>query len=738
MARSRPQMTNIDYVVIALSPALIMMLVGSLCFFLLEVFYRGQYEARLTWIMFWFVLGTVLIARISMEEGAERASIYGLALAGAVALAMMRFVDSPFIAWGLMALVWWCAHKLTWDCTLIDDSQDASGEGLLQIAGLDESEGGKAQQGKDQATPESAEEQTPDGKRRKKKQNWWERLLEDPEERRRRPHAPGLWVVYFSLAALPLFGLGQASVPASDLGRRRYVFWLLMAYVASGLGLLLTTSFLGLRRYLRQRKLEMPLTMTGAWLTVGAALIVALLLATLLIPRPSPEYPVEELIAGALGSPTRGASQHAMLNDSPGEGQGQRSGQPTDQSPPPPDAPPGQQGAGQQGQSSQSDSSQGQSSQGQTSQGQPQQGGEQSSNNQQSGAQQSGEQGSSTGSQQSSTQQNSRQQGQAAGQNSQGEQSQGQAPQNQQEQSEQGQQGQQGQGRQGQNNQGQASGERQGESSQNQNPTESSPDRPPNEMQPETRQDDSAESNADSSAQQQDQSSSVGASADQSQAGEQQNEQPPEADSQQESQHAPEASSESPSRTLPQLPRLSEISMASWIRWLMYAAMAAGALYGFLRYRRQVLEFLRNLWEELKVIFSGLFGRKPAPQIKEQADAPPPPRPFAAFQDPFVSGAAARSSPDQLVRYTFEALQAWAFERDAARRPDETPIEFASQLGVAAPHLAADIRELARLYSQITYARRTLSPDCLPALRRLWQQMRAAPRTQEKGSELFT
>ena len=327
MARSRPQMTNIDYVVIALSPALIMMLVGSLCFFLLEVFYRGQYESRLTWIMFWFVLGTVLIARISMEEGAERASIYGLALAGAVALAMMRFVDSPFIAWGLMALVWWCANKLTWDCTLIDDSQDASGEGLLQIAGLDESEAAKEPQGKDQATLESAEEQTPDGKRRKKKEELVECLLEDPEDRRRRPHAPGLWVVYFSLAALPLFGLGQASVPASDLGRRRYVFWLLMAYVASGLGLLLTTSFLGLRRYLRQRKLEMPLTMTGAWLSVGAALIVALLLATLLIPRPSPEYPVEELIAGAarFAHARRLATCHAERQSGRRAGAAQRS-----------------------------------------------------------------------------------------------------------------------------------------------------------------------------------------------------------------------------------------------------------------------------------------------------------------------------------------------------------------------------------------------------------------------------
>ena len=31
---------------------------------------------------------------------------------------------------------------------------------------------------------------------------WWQRFV----ERRRRPHAPGVWVIYFSLAALPLFG----------------------------------------------------------------------------------------------------------------------------------------------------------------------------------------------------------------------------------------------------------------------------------------------------------------------------------------------------------------------------------------------------------------------------------------------------------------------------------------------------------------------------------------------------
>ena len=36
-----------------------------------------------------------------------------------------------------------------------------------------------------------------------------------------------------SLAALPLFGLGQSLIPADAAARRRYVFWLLTVYVGS-------------------------------------------------------------------------------------------------------------------------------------------------------------------------------------------------------------------------------------------------------------------------------------------------------------------------------------------------------------------------------------------------------------------------------------------------------------------------------------------------------------------------
>ena len=35
----------------------------------------------------------------------------------------------------LLGIVWWCAHKLTWDCTLIDEDEDASGGGLLETVG---------------------------------------------------------------------------------------------------------------------------------------------------------------------------------------------------------------------------------------------------------------------------------------------------------------------------------------------------------------------------------------------------------------------------------------------------------------------------------------------------------------------------------------------------------------------------------------------------------------------------
>ena len=73
------------------------------------------------------------------------------------------------------------------------------------------------------------------------------------------------------------------------------MFSLLLVYVASALALLVTTSFLGLRRYLRQRRIEMPAPMAATWVGIGAVLIVIVMLLAALIPRPNAEYAISQV-----------------------------------------------------------------------------------------------------------------------------------------------------------------------------------------------------------------------------------------------------------------------------------------------------------------------------------------------------------------------------------------------------------------------------------------------------------
>src|SRR5262249_21101856 len=149
MASERSHPTAADYVTLVLSPALIMALVGSLVFFLLEVFYAGEYEFRLQWILFFFVFAAVLIARLTVTGVSHLPpTAYALVLGVLVFIGMCLFVDypddfplkpvAPAINFVLLAVTWFCAHRLTWDCTHIDDKVEATNEGLLQAAGLEE------------------------------------------------------------------------------------------------------------------------------------------------------------------------------------------------------------------------------------------------------------------------------------------------------------------------------------------------------------------------------------------------------------------------------------------------------------------------------------------------------------------------------------------------------------------------------------------------------------------------
>lgn len=644
MSSDAPKHTLGDLMAEAVSPAFIVALVGSLVFFLVEVLYVGRYSGNLLWGLFFFVFAAVLIARIATDSPAK-ARGYALLLAVPVWLTLQFYVEYPpetpladfkaLVNLALMALIWWCAHRLTWDCTFVDEEADVTGTGLLQAAGLENS----APAAEGQADPP---EDTAAGQARL---SWWERYRRYREERRKK-HTPGVWVVYFSLAALPLFGLGQSLIPVQDEGRRRYVFWLMVVYVASGLGLLLTTTFLGLRHYLRQRQVKMPAAATGVWLTMGGGLVVALLALGALLPRPQAEYPLVDL--ARLGSPERGASRFAVKDGAPGKGEGRPSS-----AQPPAD----QKDEGQSGDRGRSGGQRGQGSE-------PKNGSSNGGNKDASGkGDQAGRQGDSRGNSQS------RQgDGRGSGQDRAG----GKEPN-------------------ARGNSGGKSGQRD----------------PAQKVQGEHRDGGGGRG-------QQDQGK----------------------DGRPSQQQAPAPGEQRPGSSGPSFLAVLWAVLAALgpvLKWVVYLVFIALVAFVVLR---AVLQFLanfttwaRDLLKALRAWWENLFGRRGGQGADEGAagEVVPatPPRPFASYTNPFADGSAGRLSPEKLVRYTFEAFQAWAWEHHLGRRPDETPLEFAGRVGVEVPGLEADAQRLATLYARVLYARGPLPGNARAAVEQFWSRLEA-------------
>jgi hypothetical protein len=666
----RLRQTLMDYMVIGISPALIMGMVGSLLFFLLTVFYHGQYAGRLNFIFAMFTMAVVLIARISMERGIEYASVFAIALAVVTALAMARFVQiegplagfSNLINWGLIAIVWWSAHKLTWDCTFIDDQQDASGEGLLQAVGFDsetvERQVNAVQSGGAQS-PDSAHNGRHSATVRHGGPDWYQRMV----ERRRRPHTPGVWVMYYALAALPLFGAGQWLIPAFDTASRLHAFRLICVYVACALGLLLTTSFLGLRRYLRQRNLQMPADMAGLWLGLGAVMIVAVLLVCVFLPRPGASLTVSQLPFG-LGSPDqRRTSPHAFGNDGP-----ERPEQATRTSP---------QARQQPSASSASTSQKSEAATGAESAKQPT---SQSSDQSSRAGDTSNRDGSAD-----STRPEDTQPGQSQRDATAPTQRPDQAPGGQQPRD------------------SQRSGDREADQAKN---TAAGGNKMP-EQEP---------------------AGGLQFKRDQQQPAANRPQQPAD------QRDAPAQSSPAPRSRPPWNPTkiLSTITsgVGNLLRILFLVVIVAVATFFVWKYREQVRQALAQLWRDLQNLWASLWGGRRAMDVETTAPseqpAGAPVASFASFRDPFASGQAERYTMEELVRYSFEAIEAWGREHGCARGEDQTPLEYAQQLARRHADIGPETQVLADLYCRVAYGREQIASHRRDNLRRLWQRLRAA------------
>ncbi|MDA7916133.1 DUF4129 domain-containing protein [Verrucomicrobia bacterium] len=280
----KPGKTLTDHLVSMICPLLIMAMTGSLVLFLIEIGYEENAKNvdRLRWVMFWFVVATVLIARISILQGTAYAGLYSLALGSVTLMYLHRFVGLVPLIVILIVLIWLCTHKLTWDCTFLDD--DGANENSM--------------------LGEEAESDTGD---------LGNKAEEDDSKGKRKNRRPGLWVIWFSLGALPTFGIGQALGGSDDAALKDFGFKLLAIYLAAGLGLLVATSFLNVRQYLRKHYLRMPARVSRIWLMAGGLLSLFLLVGVLLLPRPNAKYSMNSLI-DQTSEMVQEASEHAFMD----------------------------------------------------------------------------------------------------------------------------------------------------------------------------------------------------------------------------------------------------------------------------------------------------------------------------------------------------------------------------------------------------------------------------------------
>ena len=305
-------------------PILIMLMVGALVFFLIEVFYRGPHALRLGWVLGLFTAASVLVSRISIAEGLERAAIFGFALAAATLYVTVSLVDfeygalfflEPIVVGLLIGVVMWSANRLTWDCTMIDSSRDVSSIGLSEIVRRRIFKRKKVVKTTPNSKSESQDEDQSSPERR-----GFQRLLFLFFANAKNQNTPGLWVFYFAIAAFPIFGFGQWFAQVSEDWGYRWIFLLFAIYLASALGLLMLTSLLGLERYLRKRGAAMPGSISRAWVVVGTLFALGVMLVVLILPSPSLSNGLQDTL-GFLTTKSKDTSKHAFGNDGQDEGE---------------------------------------------------------------------------------------------------------------------------------------------------------------------------------------------------------------------------------------------------------------------------------------------------------------------------------------------------------------------------------------------------------------------------------
>ncbi|HPO12104.1 MAG TPA: DUF4129 domain-containing protein [Candidatus Hydrogenedentes bacterium] len=312
-AQYRPPRTITDWIIDALTPLMIFIMVYSVIFFLLDVryVYTEVNDVGLRFVAFCFIMGVVALNRLIARDGSEESMLYMAALAFAIGMYTFTSTrayemgsvgrnfmnDNPFLAtifnMAIVIFVWWLVNRLTHECC-VDENRTAGDEGILT---------GAARRFQNRMQRKSEPEPKPTPKRSGDELSFYlepfdpvegyvPKTTKEPKRRgvlsdRLPKQHPGISILYFSVPVMFVFAVGLRVV---QHGGERMVMagaFYMGAYIVTTLMLLMLTSLGGLREFFRARMVVMPRGIGVFWITLGLTMIAVVLIVAAQLPRPS-------------------------------------------------------------------------------------------------------------------------------------------------------------------------------------------------------------------------------------------------------------------------------------------------------------------------------------------------------------------------------------------------------------------------------------------------------------------
>lgn len=314
-AAETPPRTWNDTLLDVLTPLMILTMVYSVVYFLLDVryVYTAVHDANLRFVAFSFVLGVVALNRLIARDGSRESYLYMGGLAGAIALytfsttemygvgsvARNFMNDNPYLAtlFNMMVVVfvWWLVNRLTHECC-VDENRSAGEVGILTGAA-------RRWQARLKAEPRAKAQSRP-LKPVGVSDPWLELEPFDPTEGYTRPDTeetampaasladrwgekhPGMAVLYFSVPVFVIFALGLRVIQHGGEAWVRAGAVYMGVYTAAALSLLMLSSLSHLREYFRARKVRMPEGIAWFWIGLGLVQIAVVMVAAAQLPLP--------------------------------------------------------------------------------------------------------------------------------------------------------------------------------------------------------------------------------------------------------------------------------------------------------------------------------------------------------------------------------------------------------------------------------------------------------------------